>query len=113
MGQVAVNVPAIRSIKVVWFVGVSVGGRQMTRDKYTVWKIGMDGTYAELVKEYKTFKGACNRANREAESQWRSGVKYIVSHGFSDGDLLEGKKASQVGMDGIEYSGNSQYEVEV
>ena len=87
--------------------------KQMTRDKYTVWKIGTNGTYVKLVKDYKTFKGACNRAHREAESQWRSGVKYIVSQGFSDGNLMEGKKASQVGMDGVEYSGNARYEVEV
>ena len=83
------------------------------RSKYTVWKIARNGKYSRLVKEYETLDGARKRASREARDGIRSGVRYVVVRSSAGGGLAEDKRASEVGMDGIEFSGGADFVAEV
>lgn len=84
----------------------------MTSTRFAVWKIARNGEYSKMLKEYKTFLAARDRARRAADSEFRPGVRYIVSKSVASGPLMGEKRADEVGMDGIEYKGNAEFEAE-
>ena len=84
------------------------------KETYSVWKIDSNGEYSRLIKEYDSLSWAKKRARKEADDEWSSGVRYVVSSGTKGrgASLMEDKRASAVGMNGIEYGGNGVYEVD-
>lgn len=81
--------------------------------EFNVYKIGRDGTYSKLVANYKTRQGAINRADKEAEDEWRSGVRYIVSSGTtSHFQKKTDIRADKIGLGDVEASGSRIHEAE-
>jgi hypothetical protein len=71
---------------------------------YEVWKVNENGEMIRLVKEYGDRGWAENRADSEAEDEWRDGVTYAVKKSTTEtpGSDREDIPASEFGLDGIE-----------